>query len=104
METIMKETGRLFPVYTYHVSELIRCREAANRILDKHRFEEGTERIAAVKRLRQRFEEVILLMTECGGEIAYLNERDTALVRKAADWLARHPEQAGAGNTDEQTA
>ena len=96
METIMNETdGRLFPVYTHHVDELIRCREIANRILDKHRFEEETERIAGVKRLRGRFEEVIMHLTASFGDEAYVNQRDLDLVRKAADWLERHPEQAG---------
>ncbi len=104
MEPIMNETtDRLFPVYTHHVEELVRCRDVANRILDKHCFEEETDRIAGVKRLRERFEEVIMHLTETYGNVAYLNQRDLELVRKASDWLARHPEQAPE-TTEEQTA
>ncbi len=89
---VMAEAGKLFPVYTWHADELMRVFAVADRIVKRYGRPDETEKFQVIRRVRERLQQVAETLQECPGEIAYLSGRDRDLVRKAAEWLEKHPE------------
>ncbi len=98
MEGILmrEQAGKLFPVYTRHAAELEQLRDIADEILSRHAKETEDERTEAIRRLRERLEQVAGILRNTFGDVAYLSSRDLNLVRKAAEWLREHPKAPGA--------
>ncbi len=98
MEVILmrEQTGKLFPVYTRHADELEQLRDIADRIITRHADAPEDEKTQAIRRLRGRLEQVAGLLRNTFGDVAYVNNRDLDLVRKAAEWLREHPKAPGA--------
>lgn len=87
-----ERTEKLYPVYTWHAEELAKLHGITAGIIARHEGEPETEKMAAIRRLCTRLEQVAEILLTAFGDVAYLNGRDLELVRKTADWLQAHPE------------
>lgn len=84
---------RLFPVYTWHVDELLALQNRTEQVLARHPEDTDDERIPKIRRLRERLAHVANILLYTFGDVAYLNAQDRNLVQKAASYLQEHPEK-----------
>ena len=93
---VLAEAPKLYPVYTWHADEVMRLdRRVFDLMIWKHTRGEDDAKLVFLRDLHKRLRSVFRKMMETSGNVAYLNQAETDLVKKTAAWMKDHPQDAG---------